>query len=147
MNSPGCKDYCNDCQDVVYLDNIYRNIGETTPSGQPSTGVIVITTLAIAALFSPLRRRIQDFIDRRFFRRKYDAQKTLESFAQHSRNATELERLTAELVKVVEQSLQPDVLSLWLKPASRPGAFITDISTSPDLTPIPPGFPQSVARD
>ena len=85
-------------------------------NGQPSAVVIVITTLAIGALFNPLRGRIQNFIDRRFYRQKYDAENALAKFAEAARNETDLELLTAELVRVVQESLQPDAVSLWTTP-------------------------------
>jgi hypothetical protein len=95
---------------VLVLQNAF-----TAASGQRSPVAIVISTLIIAALFSPLRRQVQGFIDRRFFRSKYNAEKTLAEFALTARDEVDLDRLAAELMRVVGETMQPARSSLWLK--------------------------------
>jgi hypothetical protein len=101
---------------LIYLVSItlLQNLLATV-TGQQSTVAIVLSTLAIAALFTPLRRRIQDTIDRRFYRRKYDAEKALAEFALTAREEVDLENLSLALLEVVDETIQPESASIWLR--------------------------------
>jgi len=95
---------------VVLLQSLAENL-----TGEQSPIVIVLSTLVIAALFNPLRVRVQDFIDRRFFRKKYNVEQALAQFAATSRDEVELGILTAKLVNLIDESLQPEEINIWLK--------------------------------
>jgi hypothetical protein len=100
---------------LIYIGCIMLIRTLVAPLTGGSDVAIVASTLAIAALFNPLRKRIQNFIDKRFYRRKYDAAKVLAAFGATARDETDLERLTAEMLRVVDETMQPEFVGLWLR--------------------------------
>jgi hypothetical protein len=99
---------------VLVLGQLFGGV-----SGNPPSWAVAGATLAAAALFQPARRRIQQLVDRRFNRRKYDAAQTVEAFSARLRDEIDLDTLSAELLAVVDQTMQPRAASLWLRPSAQ----------------------------
>ena len=116
---------------LIYVGCIVLSRTLIAPYLGGSDLAIVASTLAIAVLFNPLRRRIQNLIDRRFYRRKYDAAKVLAAFAVTARDETDLERLSAAMLQVVDETMQPEFVGLWLR---EPTTHSTLDSARPDRT-------------
>jgi hypothetical protein len=100
---------------VLVLGQLFGGV-----AGNPPSWAVAGATLAVAALFQPARRRIQAAVDRRFNRRKYDAAKTVEAFTVRLRDQVDLDTLSTELLRVVDQTMQPSTVSLWLRPGASP---------------------------
>jgi hypothetical protein len=96
---------------VIALQTVFRAL-----TGQHSDLAIAIATLAVAAVFNPWRRRLQVFIDRRFYRHKYDASRTLSALSTRLRDEVDLDQMAGELTSVIQETMQPDSVSLWLRP-------------------------------
>jgi hypothetical protein len=101
---------------VLALGQLFGGIGTGPP-----TWAVAGATLAVAALFQPVRRRIQAVVDRRFNRRKYNGAKTIQAFSTRLRDQIDLDTLSAELLAVVDQTVQPTKASLWLRPSQHTG--------------------------
>ena len=132
---------------LVYFGSVIILQRLLSPLTGESTAAVVLSTLLIAALFLPLRRRVQQTIDHRFFRRKYDAEKVMERFAATVRDETDLDALTAELTRVIQETMEPEHVSIWLKPASANRPRIPDAEKSLLLEREPTGNGKRLAGE
>jgi hypothetical protein len=118
---------------VLVLGQVFGGIG-----GQPPSWVVAGTTLAVAVLFQPARRRIQQVVDRRFNRRKYDAAKTVQAFSVRLRDEVDLDALSNELLAVAHQTMQPTMAALWLRPSTQARPHGQGQASSARLTRLDP---------
>ncbi|MBP6015115.1 MAG: hypothetical protein KA586_00185 [Candidatus Promineofilum sp.] len=116
---------------LVYFGSVVILQRLLSPITGDSTAAVVLSTLLIAAMFLPLRRRVQAIIDRRFFRKKYDAEQVLARFAATARDETDLDALTAELARVIQETMEPESVSVWLRPMEKRTPAGGDGSSSP----------------